>query len=255
MFRRRIIIRSEFITSQTRVRAVLEDDFHHFRVELASRDGVVSAISGTAPRRPYSLCGNAVEKLDLLLGMPLSPIAHEVTRVTDPTEQCTHLFELAGLAIAAAARGTERRQYDVEVPGRVDGRTQARLSRDGVPLLAWEVLDTVIQGPAPYAGVDVYRGMARWALGTLAPEEAEAALVLRRATGISKGRGMNLDAQSHAQPNGHCYSQQPQRATQALRMKGSTWDFSGTPERLCREDEDWLAFADASHGLTGRPAG
>lgn len=254
MFRRRIIIRSQISTSQTRVRAVLEDDFHHFRVELVSTDGVVSAISATAPRRPYSLCGNAVGQLDLLLGMTLSPIAHEVTRVTDPSEQCTHLFELTGLAIAAAARGTARRQYDVEVPGRVNQRTQARLSRDGVPLLEWDVLGTVIQAPAPYAGMDLYQGMARWALSTLAPEEAEAALVLRRATGISRGRGMNLDAQIHAHPNGHCFSQQPQRATQALRIIGSTLDFAGTPEHLCLDDQDWLAFTDADHSPAALPA-
>jgi hypothetical protein len=254
MFRRRIILCSQFSSTQKRVRAVLEDDFHHFRVELVSRDGVVSALSATAPRRPYSLCGNAAAQLDLLLGMALSPIAHEVTRVTDPSEQCTHLFELAGLAIAAAARGTVRRQYDIEVPSRVERRTRTRLSRDGAELLAWDVLDTVIQGPAPYAGMDLYQGMARWALGTLPPEEAEAALVLRRATGISKGRGMNLDAQIHAVPNGHCFSQQPVRATQALRMKGSTWDFAGTPERLCLDDQAWLAFADEDHSPVGRAA-
>jgi hypothetical protein len=92
--------------------------------------------------------------------------------------------------------------------------------------------------------MDIYQGMARWALGTLAPEESEAALVLRRAVGISKGRGMNLDAQVHAHPNAHCYSQQPRRADQALRMIGSTWDFADLPERLCVDDRDWLAFND-----------
>lgn len=242
MFRRRIIIRSQFTPEKTLVRASLEDDFHHFRVELVSTGGLVSTISAMAPRRPYSLCGNAVTQLDFLLGMPLTPIAHEVTRVTDPSEQCTHLFELTGLAIAVAARGITRRQYDVEVPDRENQRTQARLSRDGAPLLTWDLLGTVIQGPAPYAGVDFYKGMARWALSTLPADEAEAALVLRRCTGISKGRGMKLDLQIHAQPNGNCFSQQPQRATEALRVKGATWDFANNPERLCVDDHDWLAF-------------
>lgn len=242
MFRRRIIIRSQFSPEKKLVRATLEDDFHHFRVEMLSMGGLVSNISATAPRRPYSLCGNAVAQLDLLLGMPLSPVAHEVTRVTDPSEQCTHLFELTGLAIAAAARGTAALQYDIEVPDRQERRTQACLSRNGVPLLVWELLDTVIQGPAPYTGIDFYKGMARWALSTLSPDEAEAALVLRRCAGISKGRGMRLDIQIHAQPNGNCFSQQPRRASEALRMKGSTWDFANSPEQLCVDDLDWLAF-------------
>lgn len=242
MFRRRIVLHSAFKGSECRVRATLEDDFHHFRVDVSSMDGRVTQILADAPRSPYSLCGHAIAQLDVLLGTPLSPVAHAVTRLADPTEQCTHLFELAGLAIAAAARGIQRRQYDVEVPPRIDGHARPTLSRDGVPLLAWEVQDTVIQSPAAYAGVDLNHGMARWALTTLPQDEAEAALVLRRCTGISKGRSINLDNKPHAQPNGHCFSQQPQRASQAIRMVGSTWDFAQTAERLCADDQTWLEF-------------
>ena len=246
MFRRRIAIRSEFKGVECRVRAALEDDFHHFRVELVAMDGHVTQILAAAPRRPYSLCSHAIAQLDVLLGMPLSPVAHAVTRLTDPTDQCTHLFELAGLAMAAAARGIKRRQYDVEVPTRIDGRALPTLSRDGKPVLAWEVQGTVIQSPDVYAGVDLNQGMARWAISTLPQDEAEAALVLRRCIGISKGRGINLDHQAHAQPNGHCFSQQPQRASQAIRMVGSTWDFAHTAERLCADDQAWLDFKEVT---------
>jgi hypothetical protein len=242
MFRRRIVLRSEFQGTECHMRAALEDDFHHFRVEVVSVDRHVTQILAEAPRRPYSLCSHAIAQLDVLLGMELSPVAHAVTRQTDPTDQCTHLFELAGLAIAAAARGIQRRQYDVEVPPRIAGRTCPTLLRDGVQLLAWEVQDTVIQSPASYAGVDLNQGMARWALTHLPQDEAEAALVLRRCTGISKGRSINLDNKPHAQPNGHCFSQQPQRASQAIRMVGSTWDFAHTAERLCADDQAWLDF-------------
>ena len=242
MFRRRIIINKQVNASHVCVRAALEDDFHHFRVEVVCAGGRVTSVDANGLRTPYSLCGEASAHLDRLVGMPVTPVAHEVTRVTDANDQCTHMFELAGLAIAAAARSAVRRQYDISVPMPVDGRTQARLSRDGVPWLEWDVQGTVIQGPAPYAGVDIYRGMARWALGSLSADEAEAALVLRRCTGISKGRGMKLDDQIHAVPNAHCFSQQPVRATLALRMKGSTWDFAGTSERLCASDAAWLDF-------------
>jgi hypothetical protein len=242
MFRRRIVLSSRFEASQGRTRAALEDDFHHFLVEVVSARGQVTGITAGAPRRPYTLCGEAAAQLDALLGMPLSTVAHEVTRATDPREQCTHLFELAGLAIAAAARGTVRRQYDVEVPDRVDDRTHSRIARDGIRVLEWEVAGTVIQAPERYRGVDLYHGMARWALNSLPPEEAEAALVLRRATGIAKGRGMNLDAQIHARPNGNCFAQQPQRAAAAIRIVGSTLDFASRPAALCADDRDWLSF-------------
>lgn len=246
MFRRRVILSRENPShaahASGRMRAALEDDFHHFCVELHYQDGVVTAIHGSAPRHPYSTCPQALEPIQALLGMALSTVAHAVTRVAPGELQCTHWFELAGLAIAAAARGTARRQYDVEVDMPVDGVRHSRISRDGVPLLAWRVRDGIILGPAPYENIALMQGMARWALDTLPVEEAEAALVLRRCTGISKGRGMNLDAQIHAVPNGHCYSQQPARAQQALRQVGSTWDFAGRPQELCRDDLDWLDF-------------
>jgi hypothetical protein len=236
MFRRRIVIRSRTETSQHVTRAALEDDFHHFRVEVTSAHGQVSSIEAASPRRPYTLCAQAAGQLQALVGMTLTQTAHEVTRITDASEQCTHLFELSGLAIATAARGTLRRQYDIEVPMRVNDRTHSTLARDGVLLLEWNVLGTVIQGPPPYAGIDLFHGMARWALTTLSGEEAEAALVLRRATGIAKGRGMNLDAQVHARPNGNCFAQQPVRAEQAIRIVGSTLDFATRPADLCADD-------------------
>lgn len=242
MFRRRIIINKQVNASHVRVRAALEDDFHHFRVEVVCTDGCVTRVDAQGLRTPYSLCGQAAARLDQLVGMAVTPVAHEVTRVTDANEQCTHMFELAGLAVAAAARSALRRQYDVSVPMPLAGLTHPALLRDGVPLLEWEVQGTVIQAPKLYEGVDIYRGMARWALGTLSADEAEAALVLRRCTGISKGRGMKLDDQAHAVPNAHCFSQQPERATLALRMKGSTWDFASQPERLCLDDTAWLDF-------------
>lgn len=243
MFRRRILIQADPASAQPRLRAALEDDFHHFRVELQARDGHIASVRGEALRLPYTLCGEAPRALQALVDAPLSPVAHAVTRVTDPTGQCTHLLELAGLAMAAAANGLASRRYDIEVPMRTAGRTQGRLWRDGQLLLSWDLVGTVIEAPAAYAGIDIYHGMARWALAALPTDEAEAALVLRRAVGISKGRGMPLDEQVHAQPTGHCYSQQPVRAVQALRMRGSTWDFATTPERLCAGDVAWLAFA------------
>ncbi len=242
MLRRRIIISNKPGDTQTLTRAALEDDFHHFRVEVTSVAARVSRIDGDALRKPYTLCSNAISQLEALVGMPLATSSHEVMRVTDPADQCTHLLELAGLAIAAAARGTARRQYDLAVPARIDDRTHPTLVRDGEPLLEWDVLGSVIEGPAPYSGVGIYHGMARWALATLPAEEAEAALVLRRGTSISKGRGMNLDAQVHAEPRGNCFVQQPHRARLAIRVIGSTLDFATRPADLCAEDLSWLAF-------------
>ncbi|MDE1164406.1 MAG: DUF2889 domain-containing protein [Pseudomonas sp.] len=239
-FHRRVDIIGRAANGAGEVRAALEDDFHHFRV-WARHDGrCVIAIGGEALRYPYTLCTQACDQLQQLLGMPLDRVAHSVTRQTDASHQCTHLLDLAGLAIASAARGTAMRRYDIEIPRRVNQRTHATLARDHHVLLAWEVNGTLIEGPSPYAGVNLREGMARWALGTLSEETAEAALLLRRCTLISMGRAHDLDAHVHAENSNRCYSQQAERAEQALRMKGSTLDFSHQRQLLCAQDQAWL---------------
>ncbi|GLK88719.1 DUF2889 domain-containing protein [Pseudomonas turukhanskensis] len=239
-FRRRVDIIANYTEYGGEVRAALEDDFHHFRVWVRHEAGSVTAIGGEALRFPYSACPQATAQLQQLLGMPLSRVAHSVTRQTDANHQCTHLLDLAGLAIATAARGSEKRRYDIFVGERVNQRTRATLVRDGNEDLTWDIDGTHIEGPYAYAGVNLREGMAKWALSNLSEDVAEAALLLRRCTLISMGRAYNLDAQVHAVNTGHCFTQQPERAEQALRMKGSTLDFSNEGQRLCATDNAWL---------------
>ncbi len=241
-FRRRIIIESRLAGAQGEARAVLEDDFHHFRVTLRHQDGCILSVEGGAPRHPYTACASAIGELPLLVGMPLDAVANAVTRATDATGQCTHLLDLAGLAMAAAVRGPGRRQYDLEVPDRIDGRTQARLIRDGESVLAWDIEGDRIVAPSDWAEVSLHAGFARRALASASTDEAEGAIVLRRGAVISIGRSKNLDLQVHARATGLCFAQQPFRATLAMRVVGSTLDFSTRQMALCDADGAWLAF-------------
>lgn len=225
-----------------RVRAALEDDFHHFRVELGHDGDQVLRLDALALRHPYSLCPSAAEPLQQLVGMALDGLAGAVSHRTEARLQCTHLLDLAGLAIAAAAQRRARRRYDIAVPDRIDGMTRPRLDRDGEPLLQWQLHDAMITGPEPFSGVPLHQGLARWALQTLSADDAEAALALRRCAMISLGRAKDLDAQRHAVATGHCHVQQPQRAALALRVVGSTHDFSARTGELCAADAGWLNF-------------
>jgi Protein of unknown function (DUF2889) len=243
-FRRRVGIHSTGDATRGEARACLEDDFHHFRVRMVHVNGTVQHAEGWAVRHPYSTCPLAAAQLVRLVNAPLNGLAHSVVRVTDPSEQCTHLMELAGLAIAAAARTIAQRWYDIAIPRRVAGRTLATLDRDGHRVLAWELVDTTITAPAPFQSVSLRKGMAAWALANLSEDEAEAALVLRRCALISLGRAMNLDAQVHAEPTGRCFVQQPERALQGLRITGSIIDFSEAAKDLCATDREWLALRD-----------
>jgi hypothetical protein len=251
-FRRRVGIHSTGDTTRGEVRACLEDDFHHFRVRIVHVNGKTQQVDGWAVRHPYSTCPLAANQLTHLVNAPLNGLAHSVMRVTDPSAQCTHLMELAGLAIAAAARSIAQRLYDIAVPRRVAGRTLATLDRDGQRVLAWELVDTTITAPGPFQGVSLRKGMAAWALGNLSEDEAEAALVLRRCALISLGRALNLDAQLHAEPTGRCFVQQPERAPQSLRIGGSIIDFTEAAKDLCATDREWLMLRDEAGGEAAR---
>jgi hypothetical protein len=238
IYRRRIRI----VTSPGRSRADLEDDPHRYGVVIAHDGEHVTGVQGIALRTPWSLCRDAVNVLDRLVGMPLSPDPQEVFRHTDGRAQCTHLFDLAGLAIAHAARGTPRRQYDIEMPC-LDTRSlrEARLCVDGTERLVWTLQRTSVIGPQPFGGQDL-RTMMPWAKARFIDRDMlEAVMVLRRAVFISGSRIYDLDRMDHAAATGHvsgaCYVYQRGVAEQALRERGSTLDFGAAPQALLADLE------------------
>lgn len=234
-------------TSENEARADLEDDLHRFAVSI-KHDGVcVTAITGLPIRVPWSLCPQSVKALDRLIGMPLSSHPQAVFRYTNGAQQCTHMFDLAGLAIAHAARGTRLRQYDVEAPYlEIKGPRSLLLRRDGLEILNWTIDGTTLLAPEAFAGRDIKR-LSAWAesaySGTNADADAdfnlddyEAIVILRRAVLISKARLHDWDIFPTAADTGHgtgaCYVFQPGVEERALRMVGSTREFTNTHDRM-----------------------
>jgi hypothetical protein len=238
VYRRRVRIE----TRPGQARAELEDDPHRYGVTLQHHDRRVSAVEGRALRTPWSLCGEAVRMLDRLLGMPLSPDPQQVYRHSDGRAQCTHLVDLAGLALAHAARGIARRQYDIDVPC-LDpaSERQANLRVDGQLFLRWTLQQTRIVAPQAHAGQDL-GSMMPWAKAQITdPDEFEAVIVLRRAVFTAGNRFYQMDRMSRASDTGHvvgaCYVFQHGVADRALRRIGSTLDFSAGPDALLSDLE------------------
>jgi len=243
-YRRRIRL---VATRSGEVEAALEDDFHHFEVTLRHDGSRAVAVDARSRRWPWSTCPGAAEPLHALEGMALSPRCLAVGERTNPRANCTHMFDLAGLAVAHAARtdagGASRRQYDAEVPYGAtasDGEpATVRLWRDGEPVLEWTLVGPGIADPQTYADAPWRGGFFRWADATLPIDEAEAAIVLRRACEIGMGRGMDLDAYDTAEGLGPmmagiCHTMQPGVIEVALRKKGSVRDFSDDADALLR---------------------
>ena len=236
-YRRRIRVRR---TAPGIVVSALEDDFHHFEVTLRHDDERVRSCENVSYRWPWSTCPDAAGPLRELAGMPLSRRFTAAGTWTDPKQNCTHQFDTACHAITHAASGRDSRVYDVEIPRRdpETGETRVRLWVDGELRLAWSIDWNGIVDPAPELAPAPWRGgFMRWADATLPEDDAECAIVLRRACDIGMGRGMDLDAipvadQLPQMMAGICHTMQPPVIHVAMRHVGSIRDFARAPERL-----------------------
>jgi len=222
------------------IEAGLEDDFHRFGLTLTHDGERVVTCEGRAERFPWTECPGAIEPLRALAGVPLSARGTAIAEYVAPQANCTHLFDLAGLAVALAARGDTRREYLAVVPDRdAEWRTRAWLECDGVEVLAWDVAGIEVEGPDPFTGIRLRGGFQAWVTASLSPADAELALVLRRACEISMGRHTPWDDLPAAIDVGEfmlgvCHTFQPGRAEVALRVKDSVRDFSDDPSKLLR---------------------
>ena len=241
IYRRRIVLRAQRDTAS----GWLEDDFHCFGASLRHDGERVVEIRGEAKRWPWTTCPGAIDPLQELTGAPLSTSLRALARGVDPRAQCTHLFDVALLAIAQAARGEGRRIYDIALPDRVAGCTQPTLMRDGKLALAWEIERGEIKSPAPYAGRALQGGRFNaWLDAQFEGDEAEAASVLRRACIIGIGRKYDFDQIPRAEAfarelgAGACHTFGSTVLPNAERVVGSVRDFTDSSEAMLPEYQD-----------------
>ena len=230
IFRRKIIVEAMSDT----VHAGIEDDFHHYEIVLTHDGTVVTGATAKSIRTPFVTCAEASGQLALLTG---HAIGTRPSGLPDPHHQCTHMFELAVVALAQAARGGPR-QYDVAVPHRpFGGITTATLHRDGDLIFDWTLDGDAVTAPPAYAGQNV-RTLARWAESICDDETLEAIRVLRRGIHVSTGRSVpqaqSVNAVDFQQVRGACYVFQPVRVERGVRGADNLRDFSGDADALLR---------------------
>lgn len=225
-FRRRVTLTR---TSVTQVAASVEDHIHHFEVQVDHDNQRVCAIQGRAVRAPWSTCPGATRELDRLIGERIGGFAH----LEQPMLQCTHLLDLAVLAIRFAGQEVDRRWFEVSVVNWAGPSVDAQIQRDDGAALGWTLQAGRIVTPAPYEGRDLRQGFAAWAHRTLAADELELALILRRAVWMSVSRGMDLDQVDTPKESGmnpaSCYASQPVRFELGRRNHGSSISVISAP--------------------------
>jgi hypothetical protein len=237
-------------TSDEEVVAWLEDDFHHFSVTITHDDEFVTDVSMLALRHPYSTCPTAAEPIRELIGAPLVKRASDVGQWINMRMQCTHIFDLAGLALAHAAAGRTHRRYQTTIDDRsivevhptgrrTLGSGRAVVLQDGIEVLVWDIDGHEITGPNEWAGQSLNKGF-RAKTETLELEPAEHATILRRAIMIAGGRSADRDTASLPRENTKaavCHTYQPSQRPNAEWISHSVRDWSGEQDELLKNIE------------------
>ena len=224
----------------------LADDFHHFAVRLRHDGERAVEVEGEDVRVPWTTCSGATEPLRRMVGAPVCDRILDVFKHTRPREQCTHLHDLACLALTHAARGDAQRQYDVALPDRSQDETEAVLRRNGDDLLRWRLRGDRIERATPeaFAGLslDIYPFLD-FLLDDLRsqPEIAEAAWILQRAIFVGAGRRHGAKGTQEAKDfaavlGSACHTLAPERVSDARRVGGTVRDFSNAPEKVLERD-------------------
>ena len=138
-----------------RVTAEMEDDFHHFEVVLEHDGERLLDVSANSLRFPWSTCGEeAANEMSELAGLRLDSLREQLA-VAERWRQCTHMFDLAELAIAHVKRLNSTTLFEVEVevvPGR--GAIGATLLQD----FRQEIMVRLIDGSPHVIGCRVHNG-------------------------------------------------------------------------------------------------
>ena len=247
----RIVAAEPTQPGEYRIRADVEDNQHRFGITVRHDGRKVLAVDVDTGhmRHPWVQCKGAVWQLPRLVGMDLTAHPLGAYRHTRGAEQCTHMFDMASLAIAHGARGTRRRQYDAEVDCtgfRADygakgvtllGTRHLKLFRDGAQMLDWPMEGDVILG-GPHAGQNVRSMMAGVDTHSADLDAIEAVVVARRTLIVSTSMLFDMDKLPPKAPVdassrlGACYAYQAGVMEHLNRSRGSSRNFSERPEAL-----------------------
>lgn len=234
-FRRRIRLSH----SNQSISAELEDCNHGFRLNIQYRDHSISTIDVETVRYPLNTCPGAAEPLQKLIGCRLDANIDELKAASQPRSNCTHLYDLALLAMAHGQRPEGIRVYDVEVPDSLGADQAMTVYRDGQLVHHWLTDQQHIVEPAELLGKPIMKGFSQWSQQQFDnKDQLEAAQVLQRGFFVARARRVELNnrgghpAIKDSMMAGACYSYSPEVIEQGIRLPGTVRDFSDCPEQL-----------------------
>lgn len=214
------------------------EDLAHGMTCVVEHDGErVTALRPEFRRIPMTTCAGAGEALQCIVGLPIGSDFSTFFAGGRSRQNCTHMFDLAWLGVAHAARGERVREYFMEMPDDSAGGRPTALRRDGEVVLQWRLENSTILEPEPFSGRHLFRGFTSWAVRHFKGDELEALLVLQKGCFVAQSRRYDLPngpltAAEQQRNAGLCYGFDHERIAVAVRLEGTRRDFSDHPERL-----------------------
>jgi hypothetical protein len=204
----------------------MEDDAHCFGVTIFHDGATIERVETREPRHPWTSCPMAGAFLrERMQGLSLT----EAPDVEDQRQHCTHIYDLFILGVRHAHEHLPT-SYSIRVADKdAEGRKLAQIDRNGTPLFSC-------------ADGQDQRALAAWS-ATLPDAMQEAARMLRRGALVALGRGMIFPVADTADAlmdrmSGACFTFQPERAAQAVRVPDNVRDFSNTSEKMLAGEQD-----------------
>jgi len=227
--------RIELVNNGSRTSARLADPFHEMECQVDHDGQHVTAVSGVMHRYPTTLCPGATALTGGLTGASIHRPTEQFYAPGVLPRHCTHLFDLACLAIAHAGRTEPQRVYEAIVPDERDGPVLVEVRRDGRSIHAWTVRRGFVISPGEVAGLPLLRGFLAKGGGLLSGDALEAALVLARTYLVSLGRPYDTEAWAgrptslNAPLRDRCYAYATYHSDAGRFMSGYIRDFDGGP--------------------------
>ena len=139
-------------------------------------------------RHPFTTCPESSRFLvATLVGRSLAGMP-DIRRALETRYSCTHVTDMTALALGHVDEAGFERLYDIAVDDEREGRTRARIRRDGQPVHEWIIARHAIVEPAALAGRPMMQGFFAWR-GRPTDPAFEAATMLQR---LFRGRARFL---------------------------------------------------------------
>jgi len=186
------------------VEAHLSDDFHEMRCFVRHDGAIVTHIESETIRIPTSACPAATAQLQKLIGVPIKTPRGDYYADDRARAHCTHLYDLAVLAIGLAPAASLQTRFEANVPDETDAPVVLTVRQDGRIIHEWTVRDGTLLAPEPLRGNTLAKGFARWAAAAFSGTTLDAATILARTWLIAVGRQFQMsEAQSKPIADNH----------------------------------------------------